>query len=157
MGKANVQVARQTVLHRTVDVYLVQAVHNAVLQAIAQASQAARFRSSRSISPSFCTGRYVTRYPYFSRRWQASSTALCSVTAVMMWLPFSLYISATPLMARLSLSVAPEVNMISFAVAPISLAMLSRDCSTAASATHPKAWLRLAALPNFSTKKGSIL
>src|SRR5271157_6055723 len=35
----------------------------------------------------------------------------------MMWLPFSLYISATPLMARLSLSVAPEVKMISFAVA----------------------------------------
>src|SRR6266566_5771845 len=43
MGKANVQVARQAVLYRTVDVYLVQAVHNTVLQAIAQASHATRF------------------------------------------------------------------------------------------------------------------
>ena len=40
-------------------------------------------------------------------------------------------------MARLSLSVAPEVKMISFAVAPISLAMRSRACSTACSATQP--------------------
>ena len=35
---------------------------------------------------------------------------------VMMWLPFSRYISATPLIARLLLSVAPEVKMISFVV-----------------------------------------
>ncbi len=94
----------------------------------------------------------MTRKPYFSRCLQVSSTALCSVTAVMMWLPFSRYISATPLIARLSLSVAPEVKMISFAVAPISFAIRSRDSSTASSATHPKGWLRLAALPNFSVK-----
>ena len=43
-------------------------------------------------------------------------TALCSVTAVMMWLPFSRYISATPLIARLSDSVAPLVKTISFGV-----------------------------------------
>ena len=41
---------------------------------------------------------------------------MCSVTSVMMWSPFSRYISATPLMARLSLSVAPEVKTISFGV-----------------------------------------
>ncbi len=40
-------------------------------------------------------------------------TALCSVTCVMMWLPFFLYIAAAPLMARLLLSVAPLVKMIS--------------------------------------------
>src|SRR5437660_11854553 len=74
----------------------------------------------------------------------------------MMWLPFSLYISATPLMARLLLSVAPEVKMISLLVAPISLAMRSRAVSTASSASQPKAWLRLAALPNLSAKYGII-
>ena len=36
--------------------------------------------------------------------------------AVMMWLPFSRYISATPLIARLSDSVAPLVKTISFGV-----------------------------------------
>jgi hypothetical protein len=40
-------------------------------------------------------------------------TALCSVTQVMMWLPFSRYISAAPLIARLFASVAPLVKMIS--------------------------------------------
>ena len=45
---------------------------------------------------------------------------------VMMWLPFSLYISATPLIARLLLSVAPLVKMISLALAPISAATCSR-------------------------------
>ena len=80
-------------------------------------------RSSRSIRPSAFTGKYVTRRPDFSRCLHVSSTALCSVTAVMMWLPFSRYISATPLSARLFDSVAPEVKIISFAVAPISFAI----------------------------------
>ena len=52
--------------------------------------------------------------------------ALCSVACVMMWLPFFLYIAATPLIARLLLSVAPLVKMISFAVAPIKAAICSR-------------------------------
>ena len=39
--------------------------------------------------------------------------------------------------------------MISFDVAPISLAICSRAFSTACSASQPKEWLRLAALPNF--------
>ena len=81
---------------------------------------------------------------------------MCSVTAVMMWSPSSRYIATAPLMARLSLSVAPEVKMISLGVAPTSFAMRSRAVSTAASAAQPKEWLRLAALPNFSTKYGSI-
>src|SRR5450432_2908508 len=59
--------------------------------------------------PSAATGRYVTVKPSFSRRLQVSRTALCSVWAVMMWLPRSLWNSATPLMARLSDSVAPDV------------------------------------------------
>ncbi len=50
----------------------------------------------------------------------------------MMWLPRSRYISAMPLMARLFDSVAPEVKMISLAVAPMSLAICSRAFSTAA-------------------------
>ncbi len=44
----------------------------------------ARFRSSRSISPSAITGRYVTRKPCFSSFLQVSRMALCSVTWVMM-------------------------------------------------------------------------
>ena len=82
--------------------------------------------------------------------------ALCSVAAVMMWLPFSAYISATPLSARLFDSVAPLVKTISFAVAPISSATCLRAFSTASSASQPKLWLRLAALPNMSVKYGSI-
>ena len=59
--------------------------------------------------------------PFFSSRLQVSRMALCSVAAVMMWLPFSAYISATPLSARLFDSVAPLVKTISLAVAPIRL------------------------------------
>jgi hypothetical protein len=70
----------------------------------------------------------------------------------MTWLPFFLYIWATPLRARLSLSVAPEVKIISLAPAPMRLAICSRASSTAFSASHPKAWLRLAAFPYFSVK-----
>jgi hypothetical protein len=78
--------------------------------------------------------------------------ALCSVTWVMMWLPRSRYISAMPLRARLLDSVAPEVKMISLAVAPMSLAIWPRAISTADSASQPNWWLRLAALPNLPVK-----
>ena len=59
-------------------------------------------------------------------------------------------------MARLSDSVAPEVKTISLPLAPMSAATCSRASSTAFSAVQPKLWLRLAALPNFSVKYGSI-
>ena len=112
--------------------------------------------SSGSTRPSLPTGRYVTSNPCFSRFLQVSSTALCSIAWVMMWLPFSRYISATPLIIRLSDSVAPLVKMISFAVAPISEATCWRAFSTASSPAQPNEWLRLAAFPNFSVKYGSI-
>src|SRR5438105_5390043 len=83
--------------------------------------------------------------------------ARCSMTVVTMWLPFSLYISAAPLRARLIASVPPEVNTSSFGSrAPISVAILPRAASTAPSASHPNGWLRLAGCPNFSVKYGSI-
>ncbi len=85
-----------------------------------------------------------------------SITALCSVTHVMMWFPFSRYISATPLIARLSDSVAPLVNTISFGLAPMRSAICLRAFSTASSASHPNGWLRLAAFPKCSVKYGSI-
>jgi hypothetical protein len=56
------------------------------------------------------------------------------------------------LIARLSDSVAPLVKTISFGSAWISAAICARAASTAFSASHPKEWLRLAALPNFSRK-----
>src|SRR5207249_654218 len=52
---------------------------------------------STSIRPSGCTGTYVTSEPCRSRRLATSRPARCSMTVVTMWLPFSRYISATPL------------------------------------------------------------
>jgi hypothetical protein len=98
----------------------------------------------------------VTRAPCFSSFLHVSMTALCSVTHVMMWFPFSRYISATPLIARLFDSVAPLVKMISFGLAPIRSATCLRAVSTASSAAQPKAWLRLAALPKSCVKYGVI-
>src|SRR3989441_7316954 len=79
------------------------------------------------------------------------------MTVVTMWFPFSRYISATPLRARLIDSVPPDVKTISFGSrAPISAASWLRAVSTAASASHPKGWFRLAGWPYFWVKYGSI-
>src|SRR3989304_8547626 len=51
-------------------------------------------------------------------------------------------------MARLSDSVAPEVQTISLGSAPISAATFARASSTASSACQPKACEREAGLPN---------
>ena len=112
------------------------------------------FRTSSGLTiPNLSTERYVAvALPLPSNDLTVSSTARCSVDAVIIWSPFSLYISSTPLIARLSDSVAPLVKTISFGSALISLAICFRALSTASSAAHPKAWLRLAAFPNFSTK-----
>src|SRR5438552_16206360 len=79
------------------------------------------------------------------------------MTVVTMWLPFSRYISATPLRARLIASVPPDVKTSSFGSrAPINAASCSRARSTAASASQPNGWLRLAGCPYFSVKYGSM-
>src|SRR5256712_9715685 len=112
---------------------------------------------STSIRPSGCTGTYVTSEPCRSRRLATSMPARCSMTVVTMWFPFSRYISATPLRARLIDSVPPDVNTISLGSgAPISAASWLRAVSTAASASHPKGWFRLAGWPYFWVKYGSI-
>ena len=59
------------------------------------------------------------------------------VSQLMMWVPFSRYVSVTPLMARLLASVAPLVQTISFASAPMSAATSVRARSTASCASHP--------------------
>src|SRR5439155_5931707 len=113
--------------------------------------------SSTSMRPSGCTGTYVTSKPCRSSRLPTSSPGRCSMTVVTMWLPFSRYISATPLRARLIASVPPDVKTSSFGSrAPISAASCSRARSTAASASQPNGWLRLAGCPYFSVKYGSI-
>src|SRR5439155_1387613 len=114
------------------------------------------FKSSKLRRPSRWTGRYVTSKPCLSMFLQVSSTVLCSMAWMIMWLPFSRNISAMPLIIRLSDSVAPLVKMISFGVALISEAICCRAVSTASSPAHPNEWLRLAALPNFSVKYGSM-
>src|SRR3989442_7797157 len=79
------------------------------------------------------------------------------MTVVTMWSPSSGYIWATPLRARLIDSVRPDVNTISLGSrAPISAASWLRAVSTAASASHPKGWFRLAGWPYFWVKYGSI-
>src|SRR5215470_8360945 len=79
------------------------------------------------------------------------------MAVVTMWVPFSRYISATPLSARLIASVPPEVKTSSLGSrAPISFASLPRAASTAPSASQPNGWLRLAGCPNFSVKYGTI-
>mgnify|MGYP001792476501 CR=1 FL=1 len=103
---------------------------------IVRSVMAARSRS-RSTRPSRFTGRYVTSKPSFSRCLHVSMTALCSVTTVIRWFPFSRYMWAAPLIARLSDSVAPLVNTISFAVAPINSAHCLCATSTASSPSPP--------------------
>ena len=117
-----------------------------------------REAASGSTTPIASTGRYVTcASPCFSSRRQGSRTARCSVTVVTMWSPFSRYISTTPLIARLSASVPPEVQTSSLGSrAPISRASCSRARSMPPSASQPKEWLRLPGCPNFSVKYGII-
>ena len=59
-------------------------------------------------------------------------------------------------MARLLLSVAPDVKMISLGLAPINAADCSRANSTPSSDSQPNLWLRLEELPNLSLKYGSM-
>ncbi len=93
--------------------------------------------------------------PYFSNRLHVSRIALCSVTQVMMWSPFSAYISATPLMARLWTRLRAGKNDF-FRIAIDQRADPDAGVLTISSAFQPNAWLRLAALPNVSVKQGSI-
>src|SRR5262245_61745502 len=113
--------------------------------------------SATSTRPSRPTGTYVTSKPCRSSRLPTSMLARCSMVVVTTWFPFSRYISATPLRARLMDSVPPEVKTISLGSrAPISAATSARALSTALSASQPNGWLRLAGWPNFSVKYGSI-
>ena len=122
---------------------------------IVRSVKAAR-NSAGKIRPNRSTGRYVTSKPSFCRASQVSMTARCSVWPVTMWLPFWRYIRAAPRIARSSDSVAPDVNTISLSAAFIAAATWCRASSTAASASHPKTWLREAAFPNVSVKYGSM-
>src|SRR5439155_429643 len=83
---------------------------------------------STSTRPSGCTGTYVTETPCRSSRLNESRLARCSMTVLTMCVPFSRYISATPLRARLIASVPPEVKTSSLGSrAPISAASLARQ------------------------------
>ena len=87
---------------------------------------------------------------------QGSSTAGCSIAVVTRWRARPRAARATPRIARLFDSVAPEVKTISSAAAPMRPATCSRADSTAACASWPKTWLRLEGLPKRSAKYGSI-
>ena len=76
-----------------------------------------------------------------------SSTALCSVFIVTMCLPFLALKCAAPLIARLSDSVAPEVQTISRGSAPSTSATSFLAFSTRSSACQPNGWLREEGLP----------
>lgn len=145
--------------------------------------------SLRSTRPFVWTGRYVMSKPSSPSLRQESRTHLCSyshgqrkdtknltemkptVCVVIMCLFFSLWKRATPLIDMLFVSVAPEVNTISFASAPIKSAICFRmtfKCqdsviesnsihtlrlsSTACSASQPYACVRLCGLPYWSVR-----
>lgn len=90
----------------------------------------------------------VISNPLRSRCRQESRTALCSMADVTMWRPWSACAATAPLIARLSDSVAPEVQTISRGSALMRSATWTRACSTASSASRPKLWNRDAGLPN---------
>ena len=69
--------------------------------------------------------------------------------------PLSFRAKAVPFMARLSASLPPPVNRISFALAPISFPTEARASSKAHLASLPQE-CRLLGLPYFSEKYGSI-
>ena len=75
--------------------------------------------ASAETRPYSSQGTIVISQPCRASRLTGSRTALCSETAVTRWLPRRRRARATPLMARLFDSVAPEVNTISLASAPI--------------------------------------
>ena len=67
-------------------------------------------------------------------------------------LPLAATFSAAPRTARLLLSVAPLVKMISLPRAPMAAAIVSREASTASLAAQPKLWLVLPGLPKTVVK-----
>jgi hypothetical protein len=83
-------------------------------------------------TPSAGGSMKVTSKPSFCNRLHGSSTALCSMRQLTMCPRLAApagafwYMYAEPLIARLFPSVAPLVKMISFSVAPMSLAAISR-------------------------------
>ena len=109
---------------------------------------------SRSTTPYLSTERYVTSNPSCSsKNLHVSSTAECSVFDVITCLPFSRFARATPFIAKLSLSVPPDVNTMSTDSVPIVLAITSLEDSTALSAAWPLE-CTLDALPYSSLKYG---
>ena len=81
----------------------------------------------------------VTSKPSRSSCRQASITALCSVREVTRWRPRGRPARADPSSARLSLSVAPEVNTIAPGGAPTRAATCPLARSIAAAARPPSA------------------
>ena len=94
---------------------------------------------SGAMTPPLLGFRYVASKPRVSRNRTVSKTALCSAADVTMRLPRALSESAAPLIAKLSDSVAPDVQIISLGSAPIRFATLRRAFSTAFSASRPSA------------------
>ena len=83
------------------------------------------------------------------------STAWCSIWLVIRCLPFAFLEWATPLMARLSDSVPPEVNSISLGEASIREATFSLASLMACLASYPHL-CTLEALPNLFAKYGNM-
>ena len=105
-------------------------------------SRSAASTSAGVIRPSGPGSIRLTSNPLRSRCRQESSTALCSMAEVTTWVSRSAYAATAPLIARLSDSVAPEVQTISRGSALMRSATWTRACSTASSASRPKLWNR---------------
>ncbi len=102
-------------------------------------------------------GTRVTAKPRVSSSQRhESSTGRFSTAVVTTCRPRAPYASATPLIARLSASVPPEVKTISRGSTRSRSATWARAASTAASASQPSRWLRLAGWPKRSDSQGRI-
>ena len=104
--------------------------------------------------PSRPTGSTTTSCPRPASQPTVSSTAACSIAVTTMRGRAVPAISAMPLIAQLSASVAPLVNS-SRPPGPNGAAITSRDTSTAAFASRPRRCGECG-LPNASSSSGSI-
>ena len=102
-------------------------------------SRNASFNSFKSMIPFSSTERYVTSYPWLSKKAIGFKTASCSIAVVIMCRPSFLRRKAVCMMAVLSLSVPPLVKTISLSLfALIDSAITCLLSSSTRRASRPK-------------------
>jgi hypothetical protein len=130
-------------------------VHAAPIDTRVVSGRRARRTSSGLTRPSPSTGNTVTAAPVFSRSRQALSTEICSTADVITCRAPAPARMATPRMARLLASVAPEVKMTPVPDPPTRRATLARAASSDSRASEPSE-CGAEGLPMPASRKGRI-